>query len=210
VIVVIGDVAGRADESGEIGAAGFAATGAAAAAAAGSKVELVTRLGEDRTGDAVILALARAGVGHVATLRDPGRATRLMSSTPDEEQTDPDGDPRRPTVESPPGPALEPADVGLALRYLSDYRVIVVAHPTDRGVLGEAVDAAGWSGAHLVVVTSPELDLDVALPRDALAMTADPGADGVGSRVGRYAAAIDSGAERDTAYAALTGANGES
>ena len=210
MIVVIGDVAARLDESGEIVAAGFAATAAATAAAAGSRVELVTRLGEDPAGDAVVLALARAGVGHVATLRDAGRATLVTSSTADGAQPDLDEDQLPPAAESRDGPALEPADVGLALRYLSDYHVIVVAHPTERGVLGEAVEAAGWSGAHLVVITLQELDLDMALPGDALALTAEPGAEGVASRAGRYAAAIDSGADRDTAYAALTAANAES
>jgi pfkB family carbohydrate kinase len=208
VIVVVGDVAGRVDTSGEAAPAGFAATVATAAAAAGSKVELVTRIGEDDAGDAVILALARAGIGHVATLRDAGRRTPVLGSTADEAGPDLDEDAVSTTVESGPGPTLDGGDVGLALRYLSDYRVIVVAHATDRGVLDEVVTAAGWSGARLVVIASP--GIEIAVPNEAIAIAAEPDAEAVAGRVGRYAAAIDGGGDPDTAYAVLTGANAES
>ena len=119
MIVVVGDVAGRVDTSGEAAPAGFAATVATAAAAAGSKVELVTRIGEDDAGDAVILALARAGIGHVATLRDAGRRTPVVGSTEGEAGPDLDEDAVSTTVESGPGPTLDGGDVGLALRYLA-------------------------------------------------------------------------------------------
>lgn len=205
---MVGDVAGRPDASGEAAPAGFAATVATAAAAAGSKVELVTRIGEDPAGDAVILALARAGIGHVATLRDAGRRTPVVPSTDEDGVPDLDEDAASTPVVSPPGPTLDGGDVGLALRYLSDYRVIVVAHAADRNVLDEVLAAAGWSGARLVVITSP--GVEVALPIEATAIAAEPDAEAVASRVGRYAAAIDGGGDPDTAYAVLTGANAES
>jgi pfkB family carbohydrate kinase len=208
VIVVAGDIAGRVDASGEAAPAGFAATVATAAAAAGSKVELVTRIGEDAAGDAIILALARAGIGHVATLRDAGRRTPVLGSPHDEAGPDLDDDATSTTAESPPGPMLDGGDVGLALRYLSDYRVIVVAHAADRDLLDEVVTAAGWSGARLVVVASP--GIEVAVPNDAIVIEAEADAEAVAVRVGRYAAAIDRGGEPDTAYAVLTGANAES
>ena len=191
--MVVGDVAGRVDTSGEAAAAGFAATVATAAAAAGSKVELVTRIGEDDAGDAVILALARAGIGHVATLRDAGRRTPVLGSTEDEAGPDLDEDAVSTTVESGPGPTLDGGDVGLALRYLSDYRVIVVAHATDRDVLDEVVTAAGWSGARLVVIASH--GIEIAVPNEAIAIAAEPDAEAVAGRVGRYAALIDGGGD---------------
>jgi len=207
VIVVVGDVAGRVNGSGGIGPAGFAATVATAAAAAGSRVELVTRIGEDEAGDAVVLGLARAGIGHAATLRDAGRGTPIMTSSDDEAPPDVTDDASGSGV-MPPGPTLEAADVGLALRYLSDYRVIVVTHPSADDVLAEAIAAAGWSGAHLIVITSAEGEIGV--PAEAIAVAAEPGAEAVADRVGRYAAAVDSGGDLDTAYAVLTGANAES
>jgi hypothetical protein len=167
----------------------------------------VTRIGEDEAGDAVVLGLARAGIGHVATLRDAGRVTPVISPTDDEAGPDVDEDVAGSAV-LPPGPTLDAEDVGLALRYLSDYRVIVVTHPRIDGVLDEAVAAAGWSGAHLVVITSAEGE--IVLPAAAIAVAAEPGAEAVADRVGRYAAAVDSGGHLDTAYAALTGANAES
>ena len=71
MIVVIGAV--HASGSGEVAPAGLAAGIALAAAAAARAVELVARIGDDPAGDAVLLAFAAAGIGHVATLRDPAR-----------------------------------------------------------------------------------------------------------------------------------------
>lgn len=209
MIVVLGDVGGRADEDGGIVLAGFAATVATAAAAAGSKVELVTRFGEDEAGDALVLALARAGVGHVATLRDAGKSTLISDPTPDGTESDVDEDGGSSMVPPPEGPTLEAADVGLALRYLSDYRVIVVVHPMDGDVLSEAAAAAGWSSAHLVVVTSAGQD-DLGSVAGVITISAEPDADAVAVRIGRYAAAVDAGGDLGIAYAALTGANADS
>lgn len=63
--------------------------------------------------------------------------------------------------------ALEPADVELALRYLPDVRVVVLAEPA--GTLdAAAADAAAWSNAALVVVAAPDAE-----PRDAEPRRAD-------------------------------------
>ncbi len=58
------------DAAGEAG--GLAAGVARAAAAAGVEVQLVGKVGGDPAGDAVLLSLARGGVGHLALLRDAG------------------------------------------------------------------------------------------------------------------------------------------
>jgi len=50
-----------------------------------------------------------------------------------------------------PAPALEPADLDLALRYLPDVRAIVLVDPSP-GTTGIAAASAAWSGAGLVVV----------------------------------------------------------
>ncbi len=122
-------------EDGPIGPlpAGMAATVAMAVAAAGGRVELVGTLGDDAPGDAVAIALARAGVGHAALLRVPGTTT-----------------PRGGTTDTPA--RLDAADVELGLRYLTDYRVLIVADPVPTDVLAIAVDAAAYAGATLVVV----------------------------------------------------------
>lgn len=55
---------------------------------------------------------------------------------------------------------LEPADVQLALRYLPDLRVVVVA--SDAATLvATAAEAATWSGAALVVVAQADLEIDL-------------------------------------------------
>jgi hypothetical protein len=107
-------------------------------------------------------------------------------------------------------PDLDGADVGLALKYLSDYRVIVLAHPSGADVIEEASASAGWAPAHLIVVMSADPDRDVAELEGALVLSADVDAEATARRLGRYAAAVDSGEDLDTAYAVLTGANGES
>jgi hypothetical protein len=176
-----------------------------AAAASGARVELVARIGDDPTGDAVLLSIAAAGVGHVATLRDPARATPVEA--PDPEPTDLDEEVAEPAADDPGGPTLDGGDVGLALRYLADYRVIVVAHPSP-AVLAEAMAAAGWAGAHLVVIVDPATDAapPADLPADALVLAVDGGATALGEAIGRYAAAVDGGTAPADAFAASLGA----
>lgn len=200
MIVVIGTLIGRLDEAGDVQPAGFVASLATSAAKAGSRVQVVAKVGDDPAGDAVLLGLAAAGVGHVATLRDAGRATTVLR----DEADDPDGDHEPRDRVDPGGPTLDAADVGLALRYLSDYRVIVVAHGLEPGVVSEAVSATTWSGAHLVIVGCEERAVDGTTPEAALMVIADPDAEGLADRLGLYASGVDSGQDPDTAYAVLT------
>ena len=76
MIVVIGSPIGRLDD-GVVVASGMASRVALAAAGAGRTVQLVGKTGDDPTADGVVLDLAAGGVGHVALLRDAGRATPL-------------------------------------------------------------------------------------------------------------------------------------
>lgn len=168
-------------------------------------MEVVARVGDDPPGDAVLLAFAAAGVGHAATLRDAARATSL--EVDDDEPIDPDPDPDAPPVGGPPdhpAPTLDAADVGLALRYLSDYRVIVAVHPADVGVLAEVTSAAGYASAHLVVVTDPDGAPPEGAPPGALVVEAARDAMGFGDLLGRYAAAVDLGEDPATAFAMLS------
>jgi hypothetical protein len=193
VIVVIGAAALRGEAP-----VGLAARAALAAAASGTSVELITKVGDDPAGDALLLALARAKVGHVAVLRDPAFATAQRSPTDD---VAPDDDPASPP---PPGtPTLDAADVGLALRYLTEYRAIVVVHPTTPALLTEAADAARWGGAHLIVVVGTGDETPPGLPDDAIVLAAEPeadDADGLGERLGRYVAALDRGEASEEAF----------
>src|SRR6476659_9387671 len=137
MIVVIGAMSLRGDEPD-----GLAARTAAAAAKDGSRVELISKVGDDPTGDALLLALARANVGHVAVLRDTAFPTERSPELDDVALDTGPGSPRdrRPT--------LDAADVGLALRYLGDYRVAFAVHPSP-DVLAEASAASRWMGARL-------------------------------------------------------------
>jgi hypothetical protein len=205
VIVVIGDVMGRRDPAGDIEPAGFSATVALSAARAGATVEVVTRLGDDPHGDAVLLNFAAAGVGHVATLRDPGHDTPLTPDADDPLTSDEPAPDRTMDRGSGAGPRLEAADVTLALRYLTEFGVIVVAH-ADADIVDEAAAAAGWAGARLVVVTLPDGEAPRDLPVDVLMLAADRDAEGIATLVGHYAAEVDSGADPISAFAALTAA----
>jgi hypothetical protein len=200
---------------------GLAPEIAAAAAAAGARVELISKAGDDPAGDAVLIALARAGVGHVATLRDPARLTpvRPMPNDP----TDPadraldtavdgaavgesDTEPQAPSPPSPSDrdPALDAADVALALQYLTEFEVLVVVHASPE-LLTEAISAARYSGARLVVVVPPEGDVPSGVPADALVVAAAADeAEGVGPRIGRFAAALSRGDDAAAAYRDLT------
>ena len=209
MIVVIGAVFGRATEADAV-PGGLAAGIALAAAAAEARVELVARIGDDSAGDAVLLAFAAAGVGHVATLRDPARATPIAPAEADTIDIDPDlaAEADVPATGSPPAgvPTLDSGDVDLALRYLTDFRVIVVVHPTE-SVLPEVIAAADYAGAHLVVVADPDRAAPDALPTAALVVEASDDAAGLGDLLGRYAAAVDRGVAPATAFAMLSGSD---
>ena len=100
--------------------------------------------------------------------------------------------------------SLDAADVSLALRYLTDFEVLVAVHAST-DLLAEAVSAASWSGARLVVVVEPETDVPAGLPADALVVAAaSDDAEGVGARIGRYAAALSRGDDAAAAYRELT------
>ena len=211
MIVVIGALGLRGSID-EPAPDGLAPDIARAAATAGARVELISKAGDDPAGDAVLIALAQAGVGHVATLRDPSRHTPVRPLA--DEPTDPadaglDGDatPGEPArVADDTSPTLDAADVQLALRYLTEFEVLVAVHaPPD--LLAEAVAAAGWSNARLVVVTPPDVDVPPGVPADALVVAAGADdAEGVGARIGRYAAALSRGDDAAAAYRDLTAA----
>lgn len=151
----------------------------AAAAAAGARVELVGSVGDDADGDAVVVELGRAGIGHAALLRDAGAATPRT----DDEAT-----------ESPRLPRLEAADVELGLQYVTECRVLVVAEPLDGEALRAAVDGAAYHGAALIALRTAGTAAADGLPAAATVLEAPPADDGAFARlVGSYAAALDAG-----------------
>jgi hypothetical protein len=204
MIVLIGSPRALASDAGTVEAVGDASAIGAAVATAGSVVQLVGRVGEDSAGDGVVLDLARRGVGHVAVLRDAGRPTPVATVLPDDlDRVD------LPATAAAESSGLEAADVELALRYLPEYRVIVVAEPLDAGAMRVVVDAAGWSGAALVV--AGRLPTGVSLPDGATVF--EPPEDGdpdgaFAAMVGAYAAGLDRGDDPRVAFEAATAAVG--
>jgi hypothetical protein len=186
VIVVVGGPVWRAEDPGA--AEGLAVGIAGAAAAVGATVQLVGKVGDDPEGDQLLLDLGRIGVGHAALLRDPAARTPLIApSAADDGSEDA-------LAAQPAGLPLDAADLELALRYLTDFLVVVVADPIGPEALRVAADAASFSGAHLVAVVpvgGPELEL----PPGATILEGPAGNDaaGFGALVGTYAAAIDRG-----------------
>jgi hypothetical protein len=213
VIAVIGNLVARR-RGRDVTAGGVAVAVARAAVEAGAAAQLIGKVGEGSDGDAVLLDVAAAGVGHVAVLRDaepvnvedtPARDDGAAESSIDElaaiEASDDDRAPSTQAV----GSVLEAADLELALRYLPEYSVVVVAEPLEHDALASVVAAAGWAGARLVVIGAGD-----DLPVDATVLEA-PDADGesaFASAVGRYAAALDRGVEPGEAFAAASAAAG--
>jgi hypothetical protein len=227
VIVVIGSPIGRLSD-GTISAAGMASRVALAAAGEGRNVQLVGKIGEDPTADSVILDLARGGVGHVALLRDPARATSLEAPPADDDGAAEDAaaetadvaaedeaaedvlmaPARAPNQTS--GPALEAADVDLGLRYLTEFAVVVLAEPVDPEVVTVVADAARWGESRMILVVAAGEGAPDGLPADVVVFEApatDP--DGVfASLVGSFAAALDGGTEPGEAFRASIAADG--
>jgi hypothetical protein len=212
VIVVIGSPIGRIAD-GVIAAGGSASRVALAAAAAGQVVQLVGRTGDDPTAEAVVLDLARGGVGHVALLRDPARLTPLEPEPAiDIEPDDLDDASVTPASPDPPvsAPPLDAADVDLGIRYLTDFAVVVLAEPAGTDVVRVVADAARWAEARLILVVAAGGSVPDGLPADGIVFEA-PGSDPDGvfaTLVGDFAAALDDGAEPEDAFRASVASDG--
>ncbi len=221
MIVIVGSPAWRV--AGPPGPAGRGCGIALAAAALGSRVELVGRVGEDAPGETLLIALARAGVGHAAVLRDPTQPTLLVDRPPAAS----DDDDSSPFSESAPtrisaaeaassaGGRLEGADVELAVRYIEPSGVLVVAEDVSADVLAAAVSAAGYAQLRLVVLLGPSdgapRPVPAGLPEDATVLAAPDASDGAGAfeaLVAAYAVALDSGSGHAEAFSAAQIATG--
>ncbi|OGO55956.1 MAG: hypothetical protein A2V85_03995 [Chloroflexi bacterium RBG_16_72_14] len=195
--------------------AGRACSVALAAAGQGARVELVGRIGDDAAGDDLLLALARAGVGHVAVLRDPSRATPMAArpavdddSMDDEAAGEPaesGSEPGAASVAMPDAPRLEPADVALGLQYLTSFEVLVVTEEVPASVLPACVEAAQYAGARLIVSVPASGAEPTDLPPDATVLAA-PESDGeaFAGLIGSYAVALDRGDAPEAAFGAAT------
>jgi sugar/nucleoside kinase (ribokinase family) len=162
VIVVLGRPAlGLPGAGGARPLEGLAALVALGVSARGGTVELVGSVGDDRAGDAVAVALGRAGVRHGALLRDPGGATAAAD-----------------IVMGRPAPRLDAADVELGLRYLAECRVLVVTDALDAAAAEAAMDAAAYHGAAVITVVEPGASVPRAWDRGATVLvTPDPDPD---------------------------------
>ncbi len=199
-------------------AGGLAADIARAAAAVGAEVQLIGKVGEDPSGDAVLIALGRGSVGHVALLRDPGRATPIASPlVPFVDGADTEPIAALLAEDSAAGPrelgerilapgataglSMDPADISLGLRYVREFRVLVAADPLDEPSSLVVADAASFADAALIVIAPPGEATPVA-PASAMVLEApeiDP--DGAfAALVGRLAAALDRGEEAGEAF----------
>jgi hypothetical protein len=210
VITVVGTPAWRTAEP--PGPAGRACEIALAAAAVGSRVELVGRIGDDPAGDALLLALARASIGHAAVLRDPARPTALAGPPAEPEDDDPfaDPEPSGPAdgMPRPAGPRLQAEDVALGLRYLTGFDVLVLTDDAPPPVLPVAIDAAAFAGARLVVLAAAGTG-SAGTPETALVLEVPACDDGAfGSLVGSLAAGLDRGLAVPDALRAAAGAGG--
>ena len=213
MITVVGVPAWRAVEPKS--PAGRACEVALAAAAQGAAVELVGRTGDDAAGDALVLALGGAHVGHAALLRDPSRPTPVFAAVASDDHddaaslfADPGGSPAATALDG--GPRLEPADVSLGLRYLTAFSVLVVSDEVPAAVLPVAVEAASFAGARLVVLLPANGGTPHGLPDDATVLSAPDVADDgeFGTFIGWYAAALDRGLEPAEAFRMAMGAAG--
>lgn len=213
MIVVIGSPVATTRD-GVVVAAGMASRIALAAAGAGRPVQVVGKTGDDPTAEGVILDLSRGGVGHVALLRDPARATPLETPPADDEPPDVGvGDPPiSPAMTARPaaGPALEAADVDLGLRYLTDFSVVVLAEPVEPDTVAIVAEAARWASATMILVLGTGAPVPEALPADVVVFEApDADPDGVfADLVGVFAAALDDGAEPAAAFRASIATDG--
>ena len=107
------------------------------------------------------------------------------------------------------GPVLDAADVSLGLQYLTAFGVLVVTDDVAAPAVPVAVEAAGFAGAHLVLLVSGDPSSGAAaltLPPDATVLAVPADDEGAfATLVGAYAAALDFGAEPAAAFAGAVG-----
>jgi hypothetical protein len=103
-----------------------------------------------------------------------------------------------------PAADLDPGDLQLALRYLPDVHVIVLAGD-DPGLQTTAAEAAAWSNAALIVIRASSDPIDAVTP-DAIVLEA-PASDPDGAFAGVVAALairLDAGDAPSAAWRAVT------
>lgn len=151
MIVVVGTVSARTEGS-TTRASGYAAQVALALAAAGESIEMVSKVGADAAGDAVVAELATAKIGHVALVRDGAQATASERDQPLQ---------------------MDTGDLQLALRYLTSFDAVLLVDPVDDAAVATVLEACTYVGARLVI-TRPEGSPSVTAPTPALGENPPP------------------------------------
>jgi hypothetical protein len=202
MIVVIGSPL-VASGTGPERAEGPAPRIARAASRAGAAVELVGKVGDDPDGDTALLALAQGGIGHTAVLRDAAHRTPRAPEAPgDLDDLAPagaalaaDSDDGAPALDAgvPQQLPLDEADLQLALRYLVDYRVVVVAEPLSEAAGRVVAEAVAFASARPVVVVEPGAAPPAALAGAIVLEGPETDEGPFADLVGRLAAALDRG-----------------
>ncbi|HEX7490349.1 MAG TPA: hypothetical protein VF337_01430 [Candidatus Limnocylindrales bacterium] len=211
MIVVVGLPAYADSPDGEKCAGGLAVEVASAAKGRGATVELVGKVGNDGAGDSVVVALGRLGIGHAALMRDPLLPTPvLMMAAQDDDGAEIEDVDRAARIlpEDPAArPSLDGGDVDLALRFLPQAGVIVLADALPGGAITAASEGAAFAAARLIVLVQAGATPPM-VPGDATVLEAPPDDDGsFGRLVGAFAAALDAGVEPRAAFSeAVSGA----
>ena len=212
MIVVVGLPAYADSPDGERCAGGLAVEVSAAAQRRGSVVELVGKVGNDGAGDAVVVALGRMGIGHAALLRDPLLPTPVLApaqADDDAVEVDADGpESRLLPADAAARPGLDAADIDLALKFLPQARVVVLAGQLPDGGVSTAAEGAAFAGARLIVLVPSGVAAPV-VPADATVLEAPPDDDGsFGRLVGIFAGALYAGVEPAAAFSEAVSAAG--
>lgn len=192
MIVILGRPLAAGDPSGGLAAAGLGVGIAIACAALGASVELAGTVGDDPAGAALAVALARHRVGHAALLRIASVAT-----------------PRAGSADRPPG--LEAPEVDLALRYLPECRVLVIAERLSAEAERVAIEAAAYHGAAVVGLVADGADgpdaRGLAAAETILLVPREAGSP-FAELIARYAVGLDAGQSAAAAFDAARRAVG--
>jgi hypothetical protein len=156
------------------------------------------------------------GIGHAALLRDPVLPTPVIATDPplieaSEMGADMDegGVEARLLPEDPAArPALDAADVELALRFLPEASVVALTYPLPATAISAAVEGVAFATARLIVLV-PAGAAAPAVPSEATVLEAPPDDDGsFGRLVGTYAGALDAGVDAEMAFREAVTASG--
>lgn len=171
---------------------------------AGGEPQLVGKVADDLSGDAIVIDLGRRGIGHAALARAESGRTPAVDAPPADDESE-EATPGEASQDGevtataqgqalPEGLPLEAADLKLALGYLPEIGAIVVAGPLGDDAAAVVAEAAAYHEVPLVVLVEPGGRISAPFAK-AVVLEAPDAEDSFDRLVGAFALRLERGVD---------------